>query len=64
MMKSVYAIPTATIIPSIGPIIGQITLFVISALMFSFSKIKKFRYNLIIFGLVTLGAGVIWMLLK
>lgn len=44
------AIPSATLIPLIGPIIGYILLLIISAVFFILSKIKKYRSILMVLG--------------
>ncbi len=53
-VKYVFAIPSTTIIPFIGPIIGYISLLIISGSMFILSNIKKYRIIFMTLGIVSL----------
>lgn len=51
-IKNVYAIPSSSIIPFIGPIIAQIVLLVTSAFLLTMATVSKYKIYFLIGGVL------------
>ena len=62
LSRFVYAIPSSSIIPFIGPIIAQIALLASGAFFFMMAKFSKYKILFLVLGVIILASVIfIWL---